>query len=161
MKIKTVRQNARATHRRVSLVLAAVFAAGTLRAALSVSNTSSLAFGGIIPGSSSGQVTISPAGGRTVAGGCYGGNDAGSAASSFTVTGPASAAYSVILPSSETIFDGSKSMTLSAFTTDATGSAALDAAGHGGFHVGAALQVGAHQPTGHYSGTFVVIVSAN
>ena len=81
--------------------------------------------------------------------------------SSFTVTGTASAAYSVILPSTETISDGSKSMTLSAFTTDATGSAVLDAAGHGAFHVGAALQVAAHQPTGHYSGTFLVIVTTD
>lgn len=127
--------------------------------AISVTWSADLQFGDIVPGSTSGTVTVSPAGVRTVSGGvtALGGSYG---AASFTVSGEPGWSYTVTLPLDATMASGSSSMVVDAFTSslDPDRVGTLDAAGNGTFTVGATLHVDAGQAPGTYSGSFLVSV---
>jgi hypothetical protein len=103
---------------------------------------------------------VSADGGRTCATvGCAG----TAAAGSFKVTGAAGYSYSVALPAgSITLTEsaaGTATMTVGSFTAaSASGTETLNADGADTLTVGAALDVGANQAVGSYSGRFEVTV---
>lgn len=76
----------------------------------------------------------------------------------FTVGGTTGLAYTVTLPASTTISNGAVTMTVNAFTHNASGT--LPAASEI-FFVGGTLNIGAAQATGSYTGTYSVQVSYN
>ncbi|MEW6046951.1 MAG: DUF4402 domain-containing protein [Bacillota bacterium] len=127
--------------------------------AISVSVSADLRFGDIVPGSTSGTVTIDPAGARTVSGGVIALGESYGAAS-FTVSGEPGYSYTVTLPLSATLASGTNSMVVDTFTSslDPDGVGTLDANGNGTFTVGATLHVDAGQAPGTYSGSFDVSV---
>ncbi len=127
------------------------------------STAGDLAFGVIVPGESSGTVTISPSptSART--------HDGGvelvasiSGAASFNISGAANTPYTVTLPDIDTIkiSSGSNTMMVHSFTVSSTsGSLKLGSDGQGTFNVGGKLEVGEKQPAGNYIGTFEVTVA--
>jgi hypothetical protein len=92
-------------------------------------------------------------------------------ASACTVTGDVFAVYNVTLPSSASLTNsGGKTMVLNTFTITSDGDSnpynrllRNDGTGLGldSFGIGAKLNVGANQPAGTYSGTYVVNVQYN
>lgn len=143
---------------RLGLALLLAFGASALAQVndITLSNGASLQFGQIVAGGTSGTVIVSPSGTRTSMGGTTLGNSAGARAAAFTVTGDVDATYGITLPSATTLSSGSDTMTVDAFTHDATG---VLAGGSETFHVGATLHVAGSQVSGSYSGTFMVIVT--
>jgi hypothetical protein len=84
------------------------------------------------------------------------GNSLGARAAAFTVTGDADALYDITLPGSTTLTSGADSMSVDAFTHDATG---VLVGGTETFSVGATLHVSSSQPSGEYAGSFSVVVT--
>ena len=119
-----------------------------------------LIFGIIMPGPSSGTVTITPENNsRNSSGGVQLVSSlAGSA--SFTVSGATSACYTVTLPGNGiTISNGSTTMAVNSFTVyPPSGTGTLGSDGLATFNVGGKLEVNANQPPGNYTGTFNVII---
>ncbi len=131
---------------------------GKVFAPISISATSNIDFGTMIPTGTAGTVTVTPAGARSsVDVDLLGGTPA---AASFDATGASDATYSIILPSSATLSSGANTMTVDTFTDDAGASPTLTG-GSDTFNVGATLNVGATQAAGTYSGTFAVTVNYN
>ena len=143
-------------------------ATATIMSAISASkniNTDTngdLAFGVIVPGESSGTVTISPStSNRTYQGGVALVAST-SGAASFNISGAANAVYTVALPDTDTIniSSGSNIMKVLSFTVyPPSGSAKLGADGLAIFTVGGTLQVEPNQAAGSYTGTFIVTVA--
>ncbi len=121
-----------------------------------------LAFGVIVPGESSGTVTISPStSNRTYRGGVALVAST-SGAASFNITGSANAVYTVTLPDTDTIDISSAGniMKVQSFTIHPpSGSANLGADGQAIFNVGGTLLVEPNQAAGSYTGTFQVTVA--
>ena len=140
---------------------AALAVAATLRAAIALSPVADLAFGRIVSGPSPGTVGVSPVGARTFSGGCAAGGSGSYGPAEFSVTGTPSLAYSVVLPPSATLSAAAASMTADGFSADNGGAGVLDSGGRAVLRVGATLHVGASQSGGAYSGSFLVVVSAN
>jgi spore coat protein U-like protein len=136
-------------------------ASATIVTAISLSKTSDLNFGNVVASGSTGTVVLTAGGARSVTGGASLGNTGSTAAASFTVSGQASATYSITLPSSTTITSGGNSMTVNTFSSSPSGTGALSGGGSQTLNVGATLQVGASQATGSYTGTFDVTVAYN
>jgi hypothetical protein len=92
-------------------------------------------------------------------------------ASNCSVSGDVAASYNVMVPSSISLADGSGHvMTLNSFTVSSDGDSNPlsrllhnDGSGLGldSFGVGAKLNVGANQPPGNYTGTYIVSVQYN
>lgn len=168
MRIETGRKTSRSvggwTRSGCTLTLAALVAlmATQASAQISVSNTSGLAFGSIVPGSSGGTVTVPYDGSSRNCSAevvCIPQNP-GSAAG-FDVTGELTGGnYSITLPSSPVTLSNTagESMTVDSFIDSENGSGSLSVGGNGSFTVGATLNVGANQPSGGYSGSFDVTV---
>ena len=120
-----------------------------------------LTFGTIIPGSSSGTITITPlTSTRSSSGGVVLVNSI-SGPATFDVTGAANSPYTVTLPNNGTITisNGSNTMTVNSFSASPTsGNSTLNSQGLSSFKVGGKLEVHANQPAGSYSGTFDVTV---
>ena len=124
---------------------------------IGLSKTANLTFGTIAPDNvNPGTVTISPAGTRTcdAALTCFGGSVS---AASFSVTGDSGAIYIITLPGSSSVTSGANSMTVDTFE-DSKGGVGQLSGGADSFTVGATLHVGASQPEGAHTGTFVVTV---
>lgn len=121
-----------------------------------------LAFGIIVPGASSGTVTITPStSARTASGGVQLVSSI-SGPAVFDVAGVANSAYTVTLPNdgTVTISNGTNVMAVNGFSAVSTsGNPKLDSDGLGSFLVGGRLEVSANQPQGSYRGTFDVIVT--
>ncbi len=83
---------------------------------------------------------------------CTGASDA----ADFSVTGSASEAVTLTVPTSVTL-NGPSGAIMNANLTN-TALTALDGSGNGGFSVGGALDVAANQTDGAYLGTFTVTV---
>ncbi|MDX9862163.1 MAG: DUF4402 domain-containing protein [Rhodospirillales bacterium] len=133
----------------------------TIAAPIAVTKTADLSFGMVVPSATAGTVVVSAAGVRSVSGGVseFGGTVT---AAAYSVTGYASNAYAIALPTTATLTGpGSTTMTAGTFTHSAGSSPALDSSGNGTFSVGATLSVGANQAAGAYSGTFDVSVNYN
>lgn len=128
--------------------------------AISIVKQADLLFGELSAGATPGTVVIDPAGSRTATGGVTFAGTTFSVAS-FTVSGGANKTYSITLPGSITISDGTNTMTVDTFTSNPSGTGTLDASGTQTLTVGATLSVGANQPPGTYSGTFQVSVDYN
>jgi spore coat protein U-like protein len=121
-----------------------------------------LAFGTIIPGSSTGTVTIVP----STAARSYSGSvqlvSSISGPAAFTVSGTPNSSYSVTLPENDriTISNGSDTMEVNSFSISrSSGSSTLGNDGLASFRVGGKLEVEANQPPGNYTGTFAVTVA--
>jgi len=124
--------------------------------AIEITENTQMSFGTIASTGTAGTVVLAPAGGTTatnvteLAGGT-------AAAAQFTVSGGDSAAYTLTLPTSTTLSNGSETMAVSSFTENATET--LNGSGSETFNVGATLAVGAAQAAGTYSGTYTVTVN--
>ena len=117
---------------------------------------SDLKFGTIISSASSGTVVVSPASARAYTGGAILNGGAVTAAE-FVVSGQASTAVTVTLPSSTvTITSGANTMSVTAFTSDAGSTPALSSGGVLTVKVGGTLGVAVSQAAGSYTGTFDV-----
>lgn len=143
--------------------LAASMLAPAAAALVSISLTASsgLGFGQIVATTTSGTVTVTPAGFRSASGGVALGNGFGVTAASFAVTGEPNTSYSITLPSSVTLSAGARSMTADHFTSSPVGSGLLGTGGSQSISVGAELHVGALQPAASYAGTYGVSVAYN
>lgn len=133
-------------------------AAADIAQPIAVTEAQQLNFGRVVPSGTSGTVTIATDGSRSISGGVstLGGTVQ---AGTFDVTGEGSAEYSVSLPASISLSDGSgNSMTVDSFNDNA-GSPPSLSGGSDSFSVGAALSVGANQTPGSYSGTYTVTVN--
>ncbi len=129
---------------------------------ITLTKTSDMNFGDVVPSGVAGTVQLSPAGARVAGGGAALGSAAGVAAAGFTVAGQANYNYSITLPASTTVNDGGpNNMTVNAFTSNPTPTGNLGAGGSQALLVGATLNVGANQVTGVYTGTFNVTVTYN
>ena len=130
----------------------------TIAAPISISATADMDFGTMTPTGAAGTVTVTPAGARSsVNVDLLGGTPS---AASFDVTGEGNAAYSITLPSSDTLTSGANTMTVDTFTDDAGVNPSLGG-GSDTFNVGATLSVSDTQASGPYSGTFDVTVNYN
>lgn len=126
------------------------------------STDNTLDFGQIAPGASAATIVVAPDG--TMTGGCPTAVIcAGSTnAPSFDVVGnPNALVYVTFTNSSETLSNGTDSMTVDTFTTDGGGQLTLDGSGDGSFTVGGSLGVAASQAAGVYTGTLEVNVAYN
>ena len=139
-------------------------ATATIVAPIAISKTVDMNFGNVAVNNTAGTVVLSPAGARSVTGGCTLPATAGTvAAASFTVTGTTGYTYAITLPSTPTTISfGGIDMTVSNFTSSPTPTGTL-AGGTSTLTVGATLNVGASQAAGLYvSGTpFTVRVDYN
>lgn len=144
---------------RTALVAVALAGASAVGATLTLSKTADLRFGTMVPGATSGTVTISTDGARSCAGGVSCLSPETGAAAGFDVSGDALTNYSIMLPESTTLTDGeTHSMTVDGFADSLGGTGATDATGADAFSVGATLHVSAGQVPGDYQGHFDVMV---
>lgn len=131
---------------------------------ITLTKTEDLNFGQIVP-NGGGIVTVSTAGVRTTA-------DTAMLipesydqphAAAFSVAGDGGHSFSIALPASTTISNGSASMNVDNFTSSLGGSSTLSGSLNGPgtqtFTVGADLHVAADQAYGAYTGTFNVTVT--
>jgi len=133
-------------------------AAATIVTPISITKTVDLNFGAIVPSDAAGTVTVGTDNSISGTGGVTLIPQLGAhSAASFTVNGAIGALFYVTLPGDVTISSATESMTVSDFTSSATG--ALDASGAEDFNVGATLAVAASQSPGTYEGTFDVTVT--
>jgi len=135
-------------------------ASANILEALQLVKNTDLSFATIVPDSaSSGTVTVSPAGARTCPAPltCSG----VVSAADFSISGASGATYTLGLPSSADISDGTNTMLVDNFTSSLGGPTGTLTGGAGAFQLGATLNVGAAQATGTYTGTFTVTVDYN
>lgn len=150
------------------LVSAAAFAQGSATASanafakvitpIAITKTADLNFGTIISGPA-GTVTVTPAGVETASGASVLNPNPNVSAAQFNVTGEPSTAYSISLPTSITISNGSQTMTVDNFSSNPTPSGLLSGLGSQALQVGGRLNVLTNQATGSYSGVFSVTVA--
>jgi hypothetical protein len=140
-------------------------ASATIVAAISIVKNVDLNFGAVVPdGAAPGTVVLTPAASpvRTPTT-LKLGNPTGVAAARFTVTGEAGSDYTVTLPASAVITNGTPAddMTIDNFTSSPSGGAGHLTVTTQTVYVGGTLNVAAAQPAGIYTGTFNVTVSYN
>lgn len=122
---------------------------------VTITNTSDLDFGTIVPGTANGTVTVSATGARTCGTGitCTG----ASSAANFNITGTVNQVVTVTAPASVSLTSGTNSMsatlTRSANTVTLAGGAV-----NGSVQISGALSVPSNQADGSYSGTFNVTI---
>lgn len=133
-------------------------ASANIHAPLTIGETTAMHFGDI--GLAAGNVTISAAGARSTTGPELITGAGLETAALFTVGGSGNLAYSITLPASTTVTNGTSSPTVNAFNHNAGGAPAL-AAGSDTFNVGATLVLtGAEDTTTTaYTGTYTVTVN--
>jgi len=123
-----------------------------------------LQFGTIALGTGDNAVTIAPTtGARTItgAGTAVGTTATSVSAAAFKVTGATGLSYSVTLPSPTTISNGSTTLTVNNYDSSLAGETAVLTGGDSYFAIGATLNLTGTMTTGHYTGTFPVIVAYN
>ena len=145
----------------VALAAALLCCAGAAPAQVAIHTTRNLEFGKFVAGVG-GTVSVDTSGARSRSGGVVL-ISSSAASASFTVSDalPANAGkvYTITLPDNgtATLSSGANNMTLSNFVSSPSATGMLTA-GNQILLVGATLSVGASQPPGSYSGTFVVTV---
>ncbi|QHS58121.1 DUF4402 domain-containing protein [Chitinophaga agri] len=137
----------------------------TIVTPISITKDVDMNFGNVaVQSTTAGTVVLTPAGTRTRTGGVTLPTTAGTVtAASFTVAGTTGYTYTITLPTTPlTITSGANTMTVTAFTSDPSGTGTLTG-GSQVLNVGATLNVSAGQPAGVYvSGTpFDVTVNYN
>jgi hypothetical protein len=136
----------------------------TIITPIGINKTTDMNFGNIIAGSSSGIVTLDPAGIRSVTTGITLPVSSGTiTAATFQVRGQGNYTYTITLPTSAyeiTRTSGSGTMEISNFTSSPSGTGML-ISGAQTISVGATLTVGADQPVGVYTGETGFNVTVN
>lgn len=132
---------------------------------ISITQTSGteLNFGTMTTPSVETVVSISTSAGRNIESGSTtlvtsGGVNTTPSVPEFVVTGEVDATYAITFSSPVSLSSGSNSMSVTAFTEDATNTLV---SGTETFKVGASLTIGANQPNGTYTGIFDVTVAYN
>lgn len=129
-------------------------ATATIVTPISITKDVDMNFGNVaVQSANNGTVILTPAGTRTATGGVTLPVISGTTtAASFTVEGESGYTYSVTLPSSAvTLDDGSShTMTVTAFTSNPSGTSGVLTSGSQTVNVGATLNVGASQAAGTY-----------
>lgn len=135
-------------------------ASATIVTPITISSDRNLSFGNVIAAATAGTVQLSPAGVRTATTVTLPATTGTVSSARFTITGMTGMAYTVTVPASLSINDGSgNSMTVNGFTHTATGTLTATTEV---FTVGATLQVGANQAAGSYGpASFNVTVAYN
>ena len=143
-------------------VLFSVTVTFKVRAPISITKNRDLDFGTVIANSGAGgTLAVSPGGTRTPGGSVSALASSTFSAAQFTVSGTATATYSITLPASVTITRGASSMTVTTFSSSPASTGTLGTGGSQILTVGAVLNVGANQADGDYAGTFSVTVAYN
>jgi hypothetical protein len=120
-----------------------------------------LSFGNVAVNTNPGTVVLTPLGGRSATGGCTLPAGAGTVtAAGFTVTGVAGVVYTITLPASVVITDGTNNMTVNTFTSDPTPTGTLTG-GTSALSVGATLNVSGSQVAGIYTSAAPFTVTVN
>lgn len=129
-------------------------ASATIISPLTITKAADMNFGNITATTAGGTVVLAAGGGRTASGVQLPATTGTVAAASFNVTGEASYAYTVNLPTTHTITKAAstETMSLGTFTSSLTGNtSSLSGTGTGSFTVGSTLTVGANQASGSYT----------
>ncbi len=140
---------------------ASATATATIITPITLTNTVDLQFGNVVASPTAGTIVVDVAGARTWTGGATGISGLPVSAAAFTVGGGANRTFTITLPASTTITNGTNNMTVDTFTSSLGASSALDGTGAAALAVGGRLTVGANQDTGTYTGTFSVTVAYN
>ncbi len=144
-------------------VSATASASATIITPIAIAKTVDMNFGNISVNATAGTVIMTPAGTRSVTGGCSLPAPVGTVtAASFTVTGVAGLTFGITLPAAATTITAVTNMTVDTWTSTPTPTGTLPG-GTQTLTVGATLHVGASQLAGVYtSGTpFTVTVNYN
>ena len=133
-------------------------ATATLITPISISKTVDMNFGTIAASATAGTVVLATDDTRTVTGGAtYSGT---ATAAQFSVTGEGTRTFSISLPSSITLTDGTNNLTVDNFTSNTSGTGTL-AAGTATVKVGATLNVPANATAATYTNTTDLTVTVN
>lgn len=133
-------------------------ATATLITPISISKTVDMDFGTIAASATAGTVVLATDDTRTVTGGAtYSGT---STAAQFAVTGEGTRTFSISLPSSITLTDGTNNLTVDNFTSNPSATGTL-AAGSATVKVGATLNVPANAAASTYTNTTDLTVTVN
>ena len=139
-------------------------ASATIVTPIGITNTVNMNFGNVaVNNAIAGIVTLSATGDRTASGGVTIPVSAGTiTAASFEVTGSAAYTYSITLPTSIIVYNGSFSMTATTFTSNPLpGAGILGSGGKQTLNVGASLIIPAAQPAGLYVAAMPFDVTVN
>jgi hypothetical protein len=134
-------------------------ATATVMIPLVITKTADLRFGSFAPTATAGSVTIATGGARTGSNVTLSSMGAGGAAA-FSLAGDTTATYAITLPSTATLTGAGAPMTISAFTSNPSGTGTL-VAGAGTVSIGGTLAVAASQAAGSYTGSFSVTMNYN
>ena len=137
-------------------------ASATIVGPIGIANTIAMNFGNVAVSTVAGTVVLTPAGGRSVTGGCTLPATTGTvSAASFNVTGADGYTYDITLPTADvTITDGTNNMIVNTFTSNPSGAGTLTG-GSETLTVGATLNVTGSQPAGTYTTTTPFTVTVN
>ncbi len=154
-----------------STAIGTATASATILRPITITKTTDMNFGNVVPSSEAGTVVLLPDGTRSsTAGSTFIPSNPGTVtAAAFTIEGEGAATYSVTLPLSVSLTGGTgTAMTVATFTsTPGTVAGAGTLSGSAGADgtqtllVGGTLAVGATQAAGLYSGLFDVTVAYN
>lgn len=137
----------------------------TLVTPISISKTTDMNFGNVAVSASLAGTVVLPTSGPRTTGGAGGvtlpANTGTVSAAAFTVSGQGNYTYTITLPSSVTITDGTHNMTVNAFTSNPATTGTLSAGGSQTLLVGATLNVTAGQAAGTYTNATGVSVTVN
>lgn len=134
-------------------------ATATIITPIAINKTSDMNFGNVAVNTNPGTVVLTPASGRSTTGGCSLSGGTVTAAA-FTVTGVAGVNFTITLPASVTITDGSTNMTVDAFSSSPVSPAVL-AGGTVNLTVGATLNVNGSQAPNIYTTAAPFTVTVN
>lgn len=143
-------------------VSATATASATIITPIAIVNAADMNFGNVAVNASLGTVVLTPAGTRSVTGGCTLPAVTGTVtAAAFTVTGLAAATYAITLPAAlTTISNGGNTMTVDTWTSTPVATGTLTG-GTDNLRVGATLHVGASQAAGSYTSAAPFTVTVN
>ena len=129
---------------------------------LGITTLNGLSFGDISASAIAGTIVMSPNGTRSATGGASFNSSGPGSPATFDIQGDANATYSITLPASVVLTDGSSNtMVVDSFSSSPTPSGVLDGSGQQTLFVGATLNVGSNQAFGSYSGLMSVTVAYN
>lgn len=129
---------------------------------MSLTTQSTMAFGDISSGSTSGSVVLSTEGTRTSTGGTTINSGSPGSQAEFNAAGEPGAVFSVSTPASVQLTDASNNvMIVDNFVSNPANNGQLDATGNKVVLVGATLHVGSQQAFGSYTGLMTLNVDYN
>lgn len=130
---------------------------------IAIVNTEALSFGRFAAGSG-GAVQVEPSGLRSASGAVVLLSSGTGGAARFELSGDPHLSYAIGLPADGEVnlLSGTgQQMRLTHFTSQPAAFGTLNAMGRQTLSIGARLQVGAGQPSGHYSASFIIHVDYN